>query len=84
MKRPSIKLVFTVLPKYVEYTEELGETVTARSIYLILSPRSPRWPQPEEQTLPSFQACAGPIVLAIFASRMPSGFGRPVVLSRAV
>jgi DNA-binding NtrC family response regulator len=29
MKRPSIKLVFTVVPEYVEYTEELGETVTA-------------------------------------------------------
>jgi hypothetical protein len=29
MKRPSIKLVFTVIPEYVEYTEELGETVTA-------------------------------------------------------
>ena len=29
MKRPSIKLVFTVMPEYVEYAEELGETVTA-------------------------------------------------------
>jgi hypothetical protein len=25
-----------------------------RSTYLSLSPRSPRWPQPEEQTLPFF------------------------------
>ena len=25
----SIKLVFTVMPEYVEYAEELGETVTA-------------------------------------------------------
>jgi len=29
MKRPSIKLVFTVMPEYVEYAEELGEIVTA-------------------------------------------------------
>jgi hypothetical protein len=29
MKRPSIKLVFTAVPEYVEYTGELGETVTA-------------------------------------------------------
>ena len=30
------------------------------------------------------QACAGPIVSAIFAPRLPSGFGAPTVLSRAV
>src|SRR5215472_11085000 len=48
-----------------------------RSTYLSLSPLSPRWPRAEEQTLPSFQACAGPNVLAILAARMLSGFGRP-------
>jgi DNA-binding NtrC family response regulator len=29
MKRPSIKLVFTVAAEYAEYTEEFGETLTA-------------------------------------------------------